>query len=123
MAERSVRTVIGYGVIGLFCAACALGFGIIMSNAGDSADGIRGISAKTISYKVEGAQSTRLTVQILKPADAAVTCTARAQRADGLVVGSEQITAAKGKTSSTQLVVLKTTDLAHTADVLDCAAS
>ncbi|GAB2813186.1 hypothetical protein GCM10022221_08610 [Actinocorallia aurea] len=123
MAERSARTIVGYGVIGLVCAACAGGFGIIMMNAGDGADGIRGISAKTISYSVKDAGSTRLTVQILKPADTTVTCTARAQREDGLVVGSEQITAAKGKTSSTQLIVLKTTDLAHTANVFDCNPS
>ncbi|ROO82798.1 uncharacterized protein DUF4307 [Actinocorallia herbida] len=123
MAERSARTILGYGVIGLVCAACAGGFGVIMLNAGDGADGLRGIDPKVISYKVEDAGSTRLTVQILKPADATVTCTAQAQRKDGLVVGSEQITAAKGKTSSTQLIVLKTSDLAHTADVLDCNAS
>ncbi|MCD0447873.1 DUF4307 domain-containing protein [Actinocorallia sp. API 0066] len=123
MAQRSARTVLGYGVIGLVCLLCAAGWAVIMGNAGDSRTGIHGISAKTITYQAKSDTSTELTFQIMKPADTEVTCTARAQRTDGLVVGEEKVTVAQGKTSATLLVRLKTTERAHTAEVLDCTGS
>ena len=121
--KRSVGTWIGYGVIGVFVALCMVGWSIVMGNAGEGRSGINGISGRTITYKVESDTSLQMTFQILKPEDARVVCTARAQASDGLVVGEQEVVAEPGKSTSSQMIYLATSAKAHTAELRDCARS
>ncbi|MEO3782495.1 DUF4307 domain-containing protein [Actinocorallia sp. B10E7] len=121
--KRSAGTWIGYGVIGLFVAVCMVGWAIVMGNAGDSRSGIHGISGRTITFVVQGESSVQMTFQILKPADARVTCTARAQAVDGLVVGQQEVVAEPGKSTSTQMIYLPTSGKATMAELRDCVRS
>lgn len=121
--KRSVRTWLGYGVIGLFVALCMAGWSVVMGNAGESRSGINGVSGRTITFDVRDDSSVQATFQILKPADARVACTARAQAADGLVVGEREVVAEPGKSTSTQLIYLSTSGKATTVELRDCTRS
>jgi hypothetical protein len=121
--RRPVRTWVGYGAIALFVALCMGGWAIVMGNAGTSRTGIHGISGRTITFDVKDESSVQMTFQIIKPADARVTCTARAQAEDGLVVGQKQVVAEPGKSTSTQMIYLSTSGRATTAELRDCARS
>ncbi|WP_344449917.1 DUF4307 domain-containing protein [Actinocorallia aurantiaca] len=121
--KRSVGTLIGYGVIGLFVALCMVGWAVVMGNAGDGRSGIHGIAGRTISYDVQSESSVQVTFQILKPEDARVACTVRAQAVDGFIVGQQEVVAEPGKSTSSQMIYLSTSRKATTAEVVDCARS
>ncbi|WP_157964025.1 DUF4307 domain-containing protein [Actinocorallia populi] len=121
--KKSAGTWIGYGVIGVFVTLCMVGWSVVMGNSGPSRSGINGISGRTITYEVQSDTSVRMTFQILKPEDARVSCTARAQAVDGLVVGEQKVVAEPGKGTSTQLIYLATSSKANTAELRDCERS
>lgn len=115
-ADRPKGRRLGYVVIGIVVAICAVGWSIIMANAGRTP----GIDQQTISYRVIDDSSVEVRWQVAKPADRAARCVVDALDADFAVVAQREVVVPAGRSALTRTDVLRTTRRAAAARVKEC---
>jgi hypothetical protein len=107
---------LGYVVIGLVVALCAVGWGVIMSNAGQTP----GIVRQTISYKVVDDSTVRLRWQVAKPSGDRVRCVIDAVDVNFAPVAEREVIVPAGRSGLERTDVLQTTRRATAARVREC---
>ncbi|TNY35450.1 DUF4307 domain-containing protein [Thermomonospora catenispora] len=114
--DRRKGSPLGYAVIGVVVAICAVGWAIIMANAGRSP----GIDQQTISYRVIDDSSVEVRWQVAKPADRAVRCVVDALDANFAVVARREVVVPAGRSALSRTDLLTTTRRATAARVKEC---
>ncbi|MBA9003618.1 MULTISPECIES: DUF4307 domain-containing protein [Thermomonospora] len=115
-ADRRRGGRLGYAVIGVVVAICAVGWSVIMANAGRTP----GIEQQTISYRVLGDSSVEVRWQVAKPSDRAVRCVVDAVDTDFAVVAQREVVVPAGRAALTRTDLLETTRRATAARVREC---
>lgn len=109
------RSWLGYAVIGLFVAVCAIGWAIVMVRM----DGNPGISPEVVSWQAAD-HSVRVHYQIAKAKGDDVRCTIVAYNTDHAEVGRAEVTVPPGTSSVNTRQEVATSARATAVDVQEC---
>ncbi|SEG45863.1 protein of unknown function [Thermomonospora echinospora] len=107
---------LGYVIIGLVVAVCAVGWAVIMANAGRTP----GISQQTITYRILDDSRVEVRWQVAKPSGKRVRCLVDAVDVNFAPVAEREVIVPAGQSTLKRTDLLQTTRRATAARVKEC---
>lgn len=117
-SRRSLRKRTGYVIIGIFVAAAAIGWAVVIAHW----SGSPGVAAQVVTFRVVADDAVVMTYEVAKPEGTAVRCSLVALDVRHAEVARTTVSFPKGRGHVVRTQRIPTSGRATAADIRECRA-